>query len=83
MTEVKQGAYDAILTKIRSNYENVSLQEYKQLIEFICSRYSGGDIILDTFTSKQMKINFDYLSRAYFESVHYKVCGDRDQGTTF
>ncbi|MBP1157673.1 MULTISPECIES: hypothetical protein [unclassified Paenibacillus] len=72
MTNNNQKTYDSILSKIRANYEDVSLAELKRISEIICSRYTGSDIILSQLSNKELMGNMDYFSRSYFELVNYK-----------
>lgn len=72
MTNNYQLNYDTILSKIRANFEDVSLAELKQLSEIICHRYSGRDIILNQLSNEELMRNMDYFARSYFELVNYK-----------
>ncbi|RTE02757.1 hypothetical protein [Paenibacillus whitsoniae] len=72
MTVENQRLYDTILSKIYKNYEDVSLEEFKRLSEVICSRYSGGDLILDQLSNEELIRNMDYFARSYFELAKYK-----------
>ncbi|MEF3309602.1 hypothetical protein PV433_11935 [Paenibacillus sp. GYB004] len=72
MTNNYQQTFDTILSKIRINYEDVSLAELKQLAEIICSRYSGSDIILSQLSNEELIRNMDYFARSYFKLASYQ-----------
>ncbi|MEK3900062.1 hypothetical protein [Paenibacillus sp. FSL R7-0179] len=72
MSTIKQKEYDLLMKKIAQNYNDVSLVEYKLLVEFICSRYTGHDPILSTLSNRQLRLNYDYFGRSYYDSVQYR-----------
>ncbi|WP_340005842.1 hypothetical protein MHH52_28515 [Paenibacillus sp. FSL K6-0276] len=72
MSRIKQKEYDIIIEKIRRNYKEVTLAEYKLLVEFICGRYTGHDPILSTLSNQQLRLNNDYFGRSYYDSMQYR-----------
>ncbi|MGC5776645.1 hypothetical protein [Paenibacillus pabuli] len=66
---MNQKEFDDIVPRLLNDYSNISIEEYREVVEFIQARYNGYDPIISSLSSREILQSFDYFARSYAELV--------------
>lgn len=68
-----QKEFDIIIDKLIRDYSNISISEYKKMVEFIQYRYHGYDPVISSLSTQEILQSYDYFARSYAELVKDKI----------